>query len=53
LLRLSTDDLAQLNAVCAKAPVLKRAAIARQALRLGLKQIGENPTLLLSATLEQ
>jgi len=45
-LRLSEEDTALLEALAARTPMMKKLAIARQALRLGLAEIQRDPSAL-------
>ena len=48
LIRLNAEDAALLDAVAARLPVLSRAAIAREAMRIGLRQISADPACLIA-----
>jgi hypothetical protein len=49
-LRLSDEDRRRLDAVAAKVPIVPRLTIARVALRMGLEEIGKNPSWLLTVS---
>jgi hypothetical protein len=45
--RVTAAELARIDAIVARLPVASRHAIAREALRIGLEAIEENPAILL------
>jgi hypothetical protein len=54
MIRLSSDDLALLDSIQARVPVLSRAAVARELIRRGLRDVSEgDPAQLLSGTGEK
>ena len=46
-LRIADEDLAQLEDLCERMPIVPRARLAREALRLGVELIAADPTRLL------
>jgi len=46
-IRLTSEDIARLEALAEKYPIITRSALARAAMRLGLDAIEENPAVLL------
>jgi hypothetical protein len=51
MIRLSSEDLAALDSIQARVPILSRAAVARELIRRGLRDVAEgDPAQLLAGT---